>query len=218
MLEKDLRDIWLRFSTSAKETVGEYRVPLVRRHGGVDVPRHSVNMDSDADIAVLPVDFVSFRQHYKEVGYFESTEDAANIRRLNELGLREGDPLYVVGFPTELPFKHRHTPIVRKGSAAFVADALLGVDNAFILDVHIFRGESGSPVIWRPQPCGTAGTRGGRQAYLIGIMSDYYPMRERAVLERDGQDTETDLIFRENSGLARAYPVDFIEHAIAAKL
>jgi hypothetical protein len=83
----------------------------------------------------------------------------------------------------------------------------------FMLDSFVFPGNSGGPVILRPEIVGIQGAPVNGNAYLIGIVADYKPYIDRAISE---QTRHPRIVFEENSVLADAVPIDRVDEAIAA--
>ncbi|MGB9486715.1 MAG: serine protease, partial [Terriglobia bacterium] len=82
---------------------------------------------------------------------------------------------------------------------------------SFLVDTFIFPGNSGSPVILRPEITSISGTPPQNVAYLIGIVRSYLPYADFAVSQ---QTHHLRISFEENSGLAEVLPTDYIDGAI----
>jgi len=67
-----------------------------------------------------------------------------------ELGISEGDSVYVLGYPMDLQNPDWHHMIIRSGIIARMRDMLDGVNSNFLLDAPVFPGNSGGPVILKP--------------------------------------------------------------------
>ena len=103
------------------------------------------------------------------------------------------------GFPMGQVGKERNYTIVRHGSLARVRDAIVGSSESFLVDTLIFPGNSGGPVVIRPEALAVGGTKATQKALLIGIVAGYLPYRDVAVSQ---QTKRARVIFEENSGLA----------------
>ena len=64
------------------------------------------------------------------------------------------------GFPMGQVGKERNYTIVRHGSLARVRDAIVGSSESFLVDTLIFPGNSGGPVVIRPEALAVGGTKG----------------------------------------------------------
>ena len=75
----------------------------------------------------------------------------------------------------------------------------------------IFPGNSGGPVISRPEAVAIDGTKANSASNLIGIVRSYLPYVDVAV---SGQTGQPRLVMHENSGLAEVHPVDYIVETV----
>ena len=75
----------------------------------------------------------------------------------------------------------------------------------------IFPGNSGGPVINKPEVISIEGTSSVPSPYLIGIVSSYLTYTDTAVSKQTGQSR---VVFEENSGLAVVIPADYILETI----
>ncbi|MCW3996945.1 MAG: serine protease, partial [Candidatus Bathyarchaeota archaeon] len=136
-------------------------------------------------------------------------------QRLNDLGIMEGDFAYVLGFPMGLIGKNRNTVIARSGTIARIRDTLAKNNKEFLIDAFVFPGNSGGPVISKPELFAIEGTKSQRASYLIGIAKSYVPYRDFAISR---QTRRLRVIFEENSGLAAVHPIDYVQETIAFAL
>jgi hypothetical protein len=88
-----------------------------------------------------------------------------------------------------------------------------GASPSFLLDSFVFPGNSGGPVVLKPEFLSIQGTKAVSQAYFIGVVTSYQTYQEAAV---SPQTKRTRVIFEENSGLAEVLPPDYIEETIKA--
>jgi S1-C subfamily serine protease len=130
---------------------------------------------------------------------------------MNTLEITEGDFAYVLGFPMGITGGRRNTVIVRSGSIARIRDVLVKANHTFLIDAFIFPGNSGGPVILKPETLSIQGTKAQNTAYLIGIVHSYLTYQDVAI---SSQTKKPKVIFEENSGLAAVHPVDFIDETI----
>ncbi len=145
------------------------------------------------------------------VGFFSSDDHAMTVQQMADAGVSEGDFAFVLGFPLGLVGEKRMAVMVRGGPIARIRDALHeGLDTYFI-DASVFPGNSGGPVVLRPELLSIQGTNAISKAMLIGIVRAYAPYRDEAVSKQTGM---TRVVFEENSGLGAAHPMDMINEAI----
>jgi S1-C subfamily serine protease len=205
----DLDHIVLRANPPADDPNPARGFALVLREEGQPIwvghPNESV------DVAAIRINFDSLRDAGMEAFFFENDNAAMTLQQLGEAGITEGDQLFVLGYPMGLVGDHRSVVIVRNGSIARIRDALAGTEETYLVDSSIFPGNSGGPVIIRPQAMAIHGTVSPTSATLIGIVSGYVSYTDIAY---SGQTHRVRMIFEENSGLATAFPVDAIDQAI----
>ena len=81
----------------------------------------------------------------------------------------------------------------------------------YVVDAFVFPGNSGGPVITRPETQSIQGTKFSTKANLIGIVKSYIPYNDVAISQ---QTNRPRVIFEENTGLTKIEPVDYILETI----
>ena len=185
----------------------EYDIPLTGK-GASDWAAHP---DPTIDVAIVPINTVFLREQGIQFKYFASDTSTLNCSQMASNGLTEGDFIYVLGFPMGLVGYNRNAVIVRSGSIARIRDSLTGIDAAFLIDAAVFPGNSGGPVISRPEVFALPGTKAQSKSNLIGIVQAYLPYEDVAISQQTG---EPRFVMHENSGLGVVHPVDYIEETI----
>jgi Trypsin-like peptidase domain len=181
------------------------------------VPLHSPDLseswtqDKDSDLAVIAIAVEVLKKAGIQYDYFHSDEVVADRSKADEIGITEGDGVYVLGFPMGLVGGERNFVIARQGAIARVRDCLAGTTNRFLIDALVFPGNSGGPVISRAELTSLEGTKAQSRCYLIGVVRGYVPYREVAVSQQTGQAR---IVFEENSGLAEVIPMDLVQKLI----
>src|SRR5208282_3835840 len=99
--------------------------------------------------------------------------------------------------------QQRNYAIVRPGAIARVSDLIQSAATVFLIDSHVFPGNSGGPVILEPSLLAIQGTKNNNTAYLIGMVSAYIPYTDVAISPQTQRPRVT---FEENSGLAEVIP------------
>jgi S1-C subfamily serine protease len=209
---KDLPRIHLRFNPQAAERSRVYDLALIREDGS---PIWFASPDAEIDVAVIPINFDLLKEHAMQVNYFRSDRHVADIDTLIELGITEGDFAYVLGFPMGLVGGERNAVVIRSGSIARIRDALTRANREFLVDAFVFPGNSGGPVVSKPEALAIEGTKSQHGAYLIGIVKSYVPYEDVAI---SVQTRRPRVIFEENSGLAAVHPIDFVQEAVEQHL
>jgi S1-C subfamily serine protease len=171
------------------------------------------NNPDGKDVSVISVDIDVLRQKAFGVMFFAGDEMAANVSKLRELKIEAGDGVFVLGFPMGLVEDWRNAVIVKSGVIARIEDVLISRSEAFLIDALVFPGNSGGPVILRPELVSIEGTQPHVKSMLIGMILSYQAYTDVAVSQ---QTQRPRVIFEENSGLASVLPTDYIEAAIVS--
>jgi hypothetical protein len=140
---------------------------------GADVP-WLYPSDRSIDLAVTPfgMDPAKYSQLSFPSSLFLSTDEA----KLNRLV--EGDSVLFTGLFVQFIGQVRSEPIVREGRIAMIPDEqvpttlrLLG--NVYLVDTHVFGGNSGSPMLVNLGGQRDSGLRTGFDYHLLGLISGY---------------------------------------------
>ena len=170
------------------------------------------HQNSEIDIAAIRLN----PEYLKTEGllgvFFQNDDMVYNKGSLKEKGVAAGDGVFVLGFPMNLAGVQRNYVIVRQGCIARISDMLDGQSINYLLDAFIFPGNSGSPVILKPEIVSITGTPSQNKAVLIGIVNSYQFYRDVAISPQTNRER---FAFEENSGLAEVLPTDYIDEAIA---
>ena len=122
----------------------------------------------------------------------------------------EGDGVFVIGFPLGLVGDARNYPIVRYGVIARIQDWIRRHKDTFLIDAPAFPGNSGGPVVLKPETTAIAKTKAITHCLLVGVISKQLRSREVAVSERTGAPR---VVFEEDTGLAEVVPVEMVQEA-----
>ena len=118
-----------------------------------------------------------------------------------------GDDVFVLGFPMGLAGTERKYAIARSGAIARVDREIVSETGSYLIDCTVFPGNSGGPVLLRPEPVALQGRKPRNKVHLIGIVSGYVPYSDVATSQQTGRPRVT---FEENSGLATVVPLDAV--------
>lgn len=207
-----LEKAYVRFNPEADEPAREYEIELRKPDGKL---LWSAHPDPEIDVAVVIINTDFLKKEKINVAFFLGDANVADRAKANELGLSEGDGVYVLGFPLGLVGRGRNFVIVREGSIARIRDTLAGSNKEFLVDAFVFPGNSGGPVVTRPELTSIQGTKSQNAAYLIGMVKGFVSYREVAISE---QTKRTRIVFEENSGLTEVVPIDFVKETIQEHL
>ena len=120
-----------------------------------------------------------------------------DLEQARELQISEGDGIFVLGFPLGLAGEKRNYTIVRQGCIARIRDWLGGNSRTILIDATVFPGNSGGPVVTKPEIASIKGTKFNNSSRLIGMISRYLPYEDVAI---SAQTRKPRIIFQENSG------------------
>jgi hypothetical protein len=165
------------------------------------------------DVAVVPINGPMLLDKGISFEHFDSDVVVAPREKMKEIEVSEGDGVFVLGFPMGLSGKQRNYVILRQGAIARIAEMLGNASTTFMLDCFVFPGNSGGPVILKPDMVSIQNTKSNDKAYLIGMVLDTKDYTDVAYSKQTGQPR---VLFEENSGLADIIPMDYIDETIKA--
>lgn len=201
--------IYLLFNPKVSETVlREYPLDLIQSQQPTIAKYH---VDPKIDLAVVRVNVNILVSGGIEFSCFRSDEHVAAKESLSKLGISEGDFGYVLGFPMGLIGKERSFVIVRHGTIARIRDYLSGLSKEILMDCLIFPGNSGGPVVSKPELIAIKGTKVSSSAYLLGVVRYSISYQDVAI---STQTKRPRLIFEDNSGLASIVPIQYLTELI----
>lgn len=199
--------IVLRIRKKERDTFDTINVPLVK-DGKV---LYFVHPQKEIDIAVLPLNGNFFAEHNLEFCAFDIDSHAMLSGELRESGVDEGNLIYMLGFPMGLVNVNSTLPICRLGCVARMSAAQIAETHNILVDIQNFPGNSGSPIVTRPEIVSIDGTKSLNKSVLLGIVHSYIPYQEKLVNSQTKQIVE---IRSENSGIALVHPVEFIRDIV----
>lgn len=201
--------LFLRFNAKdGKPARDDLSLPFKNDQGKDAWHRHSL-----VDLAIAPIDVTVLDKAGIEYSYFRS-DQAMDRAEAKQSGLGEGDGVFALGFPMGLGVsgENRNYVLARQGSIARIRDCLDGSMNEFLTDLFVFPGNSGGPVVVKPDLISIEGTKPQASAKLIGIVREYVPYTDVAISQ---QTQRPRIFFEENSGLAGIIPIDYLNELTA---
>lgn len=200
--------IVVRFGRVDRDEVIDYPVDV--SHAGVN-ELWVGNPAESVDVAAF---FINCDVLYRDGAVFEFyslDRHVMGVADMVEEGVSEGDGIFVLGYPMGFVSEHFSHVIARMGCIARIRGVLAGKESAILIDANIFPGNSGGPVVIRPESSCIVETRKIERAALIGIVRSYVPYMDVAISRQTGNPR---IIFEENSGLAIVETVDSIRATV----
>lgn len=201
--------VYVRFNSLGGTLVKDYRINL---YDNTNTPMFSAHPHDKTDVIalqILPQTLINDKSIW---GAFDLADNALTLEQMQTTGVDEGSLVYALGFPMDLvdPIK---VPICRLGCISRITDAFILKKGKpiFLVDAQTFPGNSGGPIVSRPEHMSIDGTPHNTSANLIGILSAYIPYRETLYSRQTGRNR---MIQEENSGLTIVHPVDRIKEVV----
>lgn len=174
---------------------------------------YSEHNNKDIDIVAMSVNINQAVQNGINITFFSLKDDVLTLTNMKNTGVCDGTFTYALGFPVgidnNLVDNILKDPICRLGCIAKIEHLYhpANKDHKYFIDSKIFPGNSGSPIINRPEFVSLNGTSSNSSSKLIGIVNSYLNYKEVLYSRQTQRDR---MITEENSGLAIVFPVDFI--------
>lgn len=202
-------ELFVRFSTANTNGVRDLPMRLLD-HGHKMYTEHPMQHTDVVAIQILPQKII---ENQLVLHFFDKDDHALTLEQMKNTGVNEGNLVYALGFPMNLVNNTVKAPICRLGCISRVADAFVNPQNAemFLVDAQAYPGNSGGPIISRPELISIEGTPNNTRSCLLGVLSGYIPYRDTLISQQTGQSI---MIREENSGLTIVHPVDRIKEAI----
>lgn len=174
-------------------------------------PRYALHDMEEVDIAVLCINAQYILDNKLEFPYINIDTNAMSTTELRENGAEEGSIVYMLGFPMKLVNVSSNRPLSRIGCIARMSESQIQEQHNILVDIQNFPGNSGSPIITRPEFMHIEGTESLTKSVLVGIVHSYIRYQESLI---NNQTKEVVEIRSENSGIANVHPVEYIREII----
>lgn len=174
---------------------------------------YSEHPNPDVDVVAIQILPQVILAKKLSLSFINLSDHTLTLEKMQATGVDEGSLVYALGFPMNLVNEEVKAPICRLGCISRIADAFINPQSAslYLVDAQVFPGNSGGPIINRPEYISIDGTPSNSSANLIGILSAYIPYRDTLVSQ---QTQQTIMIREENSGLTIVHPVDRIKEVV----
>jgi S1-C subfamily serine protease len=196
------QELQLRVNPAALGAAREYSLDL-----GAAI-RHP---NPEVDVAAVPVNMNLLQAEGMQVAFFADAQHCAPVARLQSEGVAEGDSVFLLGYPMGLIGGVGAAALVRSGTIARLRDVFASPSSPFLIDGSVYPGNSGGPVVSKPELASVSGTTAVGSSYLIGIVASYTAYQDVAVSQQTGRPR---VIFEENSGIAQVFTVDMIAETV----
>ncbi|HCU06278.1 MAG TPA: hypothetical protein DIC42_01650 [Holosporales bacterium] len=196
--------ITIRFNSLNKDQPLDYVIDLLPNGQPIWIGHQS----EEVDIAVLAINPDTLTKAQAEFSFFALDQHVMTIDDMKNEGVSEGDGVFTLGFPMGIIAPQKKHVIVRSGIIARIRDIFDQNEASYLIDANVFPGNSGGPVVLRPEITTIEGTKSINKAALIGIVKSYVPYRDIAVSQQTGNPR---VIFEENSGLALVETIDNVK-------
>ena len=197
--EENIGEIMVRLNKSAKEEMQTFRIYLQQGSGPDWIENPT------ADVAVIPTSPQDLKSRVLQWETFAAGRNTLTREKAAEAGMSEGDGIFMLGFPTGWRPGRQDYPIVRHGVLAHVQGWFNKEHDTFLLDGSGFPGNSGGPIVTKPQMDAVKGTSVVPSSWLIGMVS------KRKLSKVAGN---RDSVVAENADLVVVTPMDAINEAI----
>lgn len=208
LLAEQATEMKVRFNRPMGAVPSVYSLPLKNEDGSLS---WTVHQDTSADVAVLGISARQLRADGIEYAFFNADQHTFSLEQARSSEISEGDGIFVLGFPLGQAGEERNYAIARQGIVARIQDWLKGDARQFLIDASIFPGNSGGPVLTKPEATAIHGTMRNDRCALIGMVSSYLTYSEVAISQQTGRQR---MVFEENSGLGVVVPHDVIQETI----
>jgi S1-C subfamily serine protease len=204
--------IWVKFNPASGSGSKDFEVSLRAKNSRETWIHHP---DTGVDLGAVFINASFLQSVNMRFSYFRDDEHTFTVAQLKSEGVTEGDGVYVLGYPMGLVSAAWQSAICRMGCIARIQDVIVAGTGEFLIDAAIFPGNSGGPVVLRPEAMAITGTKGVSKANLVGVVQSYLPYQDVAV---SVQTRRPRITFDENSGLAPVIPVDRVNELMAASM
>lgn len=201
--------VYVRFNSISGAFVKDYEIQLI---DGLGRKTYTEHPDAEIDIIAIQLNPQRLINDSSIWGAINIETESLDVYMMKMQGIDEGWLVYALGFPMNLVSEFK-TPICRIGCISRVTDVFLQPDRVkyFLVDAQVFPGNSGGPIISKPENISSVGGVNYMPARLLGVLSAYIPYKDALVSQ---QTHEIKMVQTENSGLTIVYPVDRIKEVV----
>jgi len=195
--------IWLRFNKKNDTGSVRFSVDLVIN----SEKKWLAHKDPNVDLAMLTISYQFLNEQNIE-WIFYPEDIIAYQKDFENIGISLGDRVFILGFPMGLSGIQQNYALVKYGIISRVDKEIIEQAKCFLIDASIFPGNSGGPILLKPEISSIQNTKAVNSVYVLGVVSGYIPYKE---ILYSHQSTPPSFagVSMENSGLANIVPMDF---------
>ena len=210
---KNQNYVYLRFNPQGGQPAQNHKLDIVV--GKLNLSKMHPNDGVDVAIVSIPQLYIdNLVKNGVSLDFFTFDTESYQMKDLKSEEVTEGDGVFVLGYPMGNVGNTRQYVILRGGVIARIHDMLEGYSTDYIVDAPVFPGNSGGPVIIKPELTHITGTKPHNKSCLIGLVKSYIPYQDVAISPQTGRSR---VVFEENTGLTNVEPVDYIIETIQQK-
>ena len=169
-------------------------------------PRWLAHRFTNVDVALLNISPKILEDN--NIAYISLPEELfAFSKDFPKIGIETGDGVYVLGFPLGISGKIQNFGCAKWGIISRVDKEIIRENKSFLIDSSIFPGNSGGPVILRPEIASLENTTPVNKPHVVGVVSGYIPYTDYLKSIQTGKTVSSS---EENSGLATVVPMEFV--------
>lgn len=200
-------ELWIRFNQGA--TSQRFRLSVIDENG-----QDRFFVSPNFDVAICHFDGRPLREAGADFAALPNWS-FLDMDGLQSAGIVGGDGVFVLGFPMGIAGVEKKYAIVRSGVVARLDQEIVDERGSFLIDCPVFPGNSGGPVILRPEMLTLGDSPGRATVHVIGIVAGYVPWVDMAISSQTGNPRIT---FEENSGLTNVIPMDAVNELVSPRL
>ena len=176
-----------------------------------DKKLYSEHPDENVDVAVMRLRGGFFEKNDLLLSAIDIDEHSLSSSDFIEQGGGSGSNIFMLGYPMGLVNVDSNAPICRGGCIARIDEREIERTKNMLLDIQNFPGNSGSPIVTKPEVLAIQGTKAIDKSVLIGIVHSYISYEDKLISLQTNRIVE---VRSENSGLANCIPVEFIREVV----
>lgn len=191
-------EIIIRFNQKDIFDYRDYGIKLI------DQEREWYSRHDNADIIAIQISPNVLTNDNSEFNWFALDKHSLTLEKMKTTDVVEGSLVYSLGFPINMIGESRKNPICRLGCISRISDLFSNGKNEYLIDLQAIPGNSGAPVINRPEVNYIEGTSHNSSSNLIGIITGTIDYSEKCDDDKCPKEHE------KNSGIATVHTVDAI--------